>query len=193
VLLQEVERGWILAGGTDILQYLADSLHMNYAYAGAHDRQFGNAILSRYEITDPAAIRLPYGAGPQGRSAIVGTVATSEGPIQFVSVHLQHKDDGATREAQVEALLEALEPVSSRVIAGDFNDTPDSATVQLMLDAGYASAQDDLWHHENTYVGSDFNARIDYVFLEGVAGSSFGIGDSPQSDHLNLAVTAAVR
>lgn len=192
VLLQEVERGWVLAGGTDILQYLADSLHMNYAYAGAHDRQFGNAILSRYEIADPVAIQLPYGAGPQGRSAIVGTIATTEGPIQFVSVHLQHKDDGATREAEVDALLAALEPVRSRVIAGDFNDTPESPAVVRMLDAGYASAQDLLWHDEDTYVGSDFNARIDYQFLLGVAGSGFGIGRSPSSDHLNLAVTVAV-
>ncbi len=192
VLLQEVERGWILAGGTDILQYLADSLHMNYVYAGAHDRQFGNAILSRYEIADPTAIRLPYGAGPQGRSAIVGTIATSEGPIQFVSVHLQHKDDDATRVSEVEALLAALGPVPSRVIAGDFNDTPGSEAVGLMLDAGYASAQDLLWREQDTYVGSDFNARIDYQFLRGVSGSGFGIGSSPQSDHLNLAVTVAV-
>ncbi len=193
VLLQEVERGWILAGGTDLLEYLADSLHMYYVYAGAHDRQFGNAILSRYPITDPDMIRLPYGAGPQGRSAIVGTVATSKGPIQFVSVHLQHKDDDATRVAEVEALLAALAPVPSRVVAGDFNDTPDSRAVALMLGAGYTSAQDALWHEQDTYVGSDFNARIDYQFLEGVSATGFGIGDSGRSDHLNLTVTVAVR
>ena len=192
VLVQEVERGWILAGGTDTLQYLADSLHMQWVYSPAHDRQFGNAILSRYPITDSEMIRLPYGAGPQGRSAIVGTVTTSKGPIQFVSVHLQHKDDDATRVSEVEALLAALKPVPSRVVAGDFNDTPDSRAVALMLAAGYTSAQDSLFHEQNTYVGSDFNARIDYQFLEGVKGTGFAIGDSGRSDHLNLALTVAV-
>jgi len=193
VLVQEVERGWILAGGTDTLQYLADSLHMYWVYAGAHDRQFGNAILSRYPIVDPDMIRLPYGAGPQGRSAILGTVATSKGPIQFVSVHLQHKDDDATRVSEVEALLAGLKPVPSRVVAGDFNDTPDSRAVALMLAAGYTSAQDALFHEQNTYVGSDFNARIDYQFLQGVSGTGFAIGNSGRSDHLNLTSTVAVQ
>jgi endonuclease/exonuclease/phosphatase family metal-dependent hydrolase len=192
VLVQEVVRGWILAGGTDVLQYLADGLHMNYAYVGAHDRQFGNAILSRYPITDSSMIRLPYGAGPQGRSAIVGTIATSKGPIQFVSVHLQHKDDDATRVSEVKALLAGLKPVPSRVVAGDFNDTPGSRAVALMLAAGYTSAQDAVWHEQDTYVGSDFNARIDYQFLLGVSASNFQIGNSGRSDHLNLASTVAV-
>lgn len=192
VLLQEVERGWILAGGTDTLQYLADSLHMYYVYGGAHDWQFGNAILSRYPIADPDMVRLPYGAGPQGRSAIIGTVATSEGPIQFVSIHLQHKDDDATRILEVEALLAALEPVPSRVVGGDFNDTSDSSAIALMLGAGYTSAQDALGHEQDTYVGSDFNARIDYLFLDGASGAGFGIGDSGRSDHLDLSVTVAV-
>ncbi len=191
LLLQEVERGWILAGGTDLLQYLADGLDMNYVYAGAHDRQFGNAILSRYPIEDPDVVHLPYGAGPQGRSAILGTVATSDGPIQFVSVHLQHKDDEATRVAEATALLDALEPVPARMIAGDFNARPDAESVALMLDAGYTSAQDALLGEADTYVGSDFVARIDYQFLLGVRGSDFSIGDSGRSDHLDLDLTVA--
>jgi len=191
LLLQEVERGWILAGGTDLLQYLADSLDMNYVYAGAHDRQFGNAILSRYPITDPDYIQLPYGAGPQGRSAIIGTIATSDASIQFVSVHLQHKNDEATRVAEVKALLAALKPVPARMIAGDFNARPDAESVALMLDAGYTSAQDALLGEANTYVGSDFIARIDYQFLLGVTGSDFSIGDSGRSDHLDLDLTVA--
>jgi endonuclease/exonuclease/phosphatase family metal-dependent hydrolase len=137
-------------------------------------------------------IRLPYGAGPQGRSAIVGTIATSKGPIQFVSVHLQHKDDDATRVSEVKALLAGLKPVPSRVVAGDFNDTPGSRAVALMLAAGYTSAQDAVWHEQDTYVGSDFNARIDYQFLLGVSASNFQIGNSGRSDHLNLASTVAV-
>ena len=193
LLLQEVERGWILAGGTDLLQYLADALDMNYAYAGAHDRQFGNAILSRYPITDPSYIRLPYGKGPQGRSAIVGTVATASGDIQFVSVHLQHKNDEKTRVDEVTTLLDKLGTAPARMIAGDFNARPDAASVRMMTEAGYVSAQDSLFHEQNTYVGSDFQARIDYQFLDGVRGSDFAIGDSTRSDHLDLSEVVSVK
>lgn len=105
VLLQEVERGWILAGGTDLLQLLADGLGMGYAYVGAHDQQFGNAILSRYPLNDTVRISLPYGTGPQGRSAVSATVDTINGPMRFAALHLQHKENSATRVAEVEAFL----------------------------------------------------------------------------------------
>ncbi len=185
VIIQEMTRGWILAGGTDMLQVLADELDMGYVYVGAHDHQFGNAILSRYELKDVEAHKLPYGAGPQGRSAIVATIDTANGPIQFTSIHLQHKDDDATRVAEAEEYLKVVTPAPAALVAGDFNDTPDSDVVALML-KHYSSAQDDSIGNANTYVGSDFQDRIDYVFYTGLKVTEFAIGDSGLSDHLSL-------
>jgi endonuclease/exonuclease/phosphatase family metal-dependent hydrolase len=191
VLLQEVARGWILAGGTDLLQILADELGMNYVYLGTHDRQFGNAILSRYEILDPVSIPLPYGAGPQRRAAIAATIQTSRGAVRVVSVHLQNKDDEATRVAQAEALIAGLpEDGLPIVVGGDFNDTPESTTVATMLDAGFGSAQGVASRPADTYLGGDFHARLDYVFVRDVdAISDLALGGSPLSDHLSLSVT----
>ncbi|MCJ7826752.1 MAG: endonuclease/exonuclease/phosphatase family protein, partial [Demequinaceae bacterium] len=194
VLLQEVDRGWILGGGADLLQVLADGLGMNYVFLGTHDQQFGNAILSRFKISDAVAIPLPYGAGPQRRAAIAATIETSEGPIRVVSVHLQNHDDEATRVAQVEALLAGLSDDGlPTVVGGDFNATPESATVEVMLDSGFVSAQDWISEPADTYFGGDFVARLDYVFGRGVPFSDFSLGDSSLSDHLSLGVTVAVR
>lgn len=46
VLLQEVARGWVLAGGTDVATWLGHRLDMHVSFAPAADRQFGNAVLS---------------------------------------------------------------------------------------------------------------------------------------------------
>ncbi|MBN2177738.1 MAG: endonuclease/exonuclease/phosphatase family protein [Demequinaceae bacterium] len=193
VLLQEVDRGWILGGGADLLQLVADGLDMNYVFLGTHDQQFGNAILSRYSIDDVLAIPLPFGAGPQRRAAIAATIETADGPIRVVSVHLQHKDDEATRVAEVETLLAGLpDDGTPTVVGGDFNATPESATVSRMTDAEFLSAQDQLWQPADTYLGDDFHARLDYLFGLGVSFSEFTLGDSPLSDHLSLAITVAV-
>lgn len=193
LLLQEVERGWILAGGTDLLQYLADALDMNYVYAGAHDRQFGNAVLSRYPITEPEIVVLPYGTGPQGRNAVIGTIETAGGPVLFGSVHLQHKDYDATRVAEVQELLDHISADVPIVIGGDYNDTPDSRAVALMEGAGFVSIQDLLLGEQDTYIGSDFIARIDYSWLGAdLTVSDFAIGDSPRSDHMSLTFVVTV-
>ncbi|MCJ7827471.1 MAG: endonuclease/exonuclease/phosphatase family protein, partial [Demequinaceae bacterium] len=76
------------------------------------------------------------------------------------------------------------------VVGGDFNDGPGSTAVSRMLEAGFISAQDQLWQPADTYLGADFHARLDYVFGRGVAFSVFALGDSGLSDHLSLGVTA---
>lgn len=78
------------------------------------------------------------------------------------------------------------------IVGGDFNDTPESEAVALMESNGFLSAQDALLGEADTYVGSDFQARIDYLFLlGGIDFSDFSLGDSPNSDHLSLSLTVS--
>jgi len=192
LVLQEVERGWVLGSGTDLLQVLADALDMNYVFVGTHDRQFGNAILSRYTIVDPVVIPLPYGAGPQRRAALVATIETEAGPVRVASLHLQNHNDGATRVAEIEAFLAALpDDDVPTLVGGDFNDTPTSATMSRMRAAGFTSIQDALDAAADTYVGADFVDRIDYLWERGLDPTDFVLGSSPLSDHLSLAATVS--
>jgi endonuclease/exonuclease/phosphatase family metal-dependent hydrolase len=184
LLLQEVDRGWILAGGVDILEYFAGELAMEYTYSPAHDPQFGNAVFTSRPFTNARTIELPYGDGPQRRSAAVVEFMG----VTYASVHLQHKERDDTRVAQAEALLEGLGSQGRVVVGGDFNDTANSRAFATMIAAGYLSAHGE-GKGQDTYVGPDFQAQIDYVFARGVDLRDFEVVDSPWSDHLPLVVT----
>ena len=114
VTLQEVQRGWVFGGGSDMATWLAHRLGMTIRFAPAADHQFGNAVLARSELTDVVVHPLPYGAGPQSRSALSTTLTTADGtPLRVTSVHMQHRESNTpTRLEQLTALAEA-EPVDA--------------------------------------------------------------------------------
>ena len=68
VVLQEVARGWLIAGTTDLAEWLSMHVGLPFAWAPAADGQFGNVVLSRLPIASARAVPLPYGVGPQHRS-----------------------------------------------------------------------------------------------------------------------------
>ncbi len=123
VTLQEVERGWIFGGGADMATWLSRRLDMTIEFAPAADRQFGNAVLSRSALTDAEIHHLPYGDGPQNRSALATTLTTASGAdVRVTSVHLQHRASNTpTRLAQ----LQALAIRRSREPAGDSRRRPE--------------------------------------------------------------------
>lgn len=190
VTLQEVSRGWVLGGGTDMATWLAQRLRMNVAFAPAADRQFGNAILTNLPTTNVTAIELPYGNGPQQRSAISADIDTPNGTMRVTSVHLQNKSHIPTRLDQIDTLLDAQADAPILIIAGDFNARPGSAEINQMTDAGLVSAQDvsgDPTALTDPSINPD--KRIDWVFGRGVTFTSTEVlADALSSDHLPLVV-----
>ncbi|MBZ4022151.1 endonuclease [Rhodobacter sp. TJ_12] len=93
----------------------------------------GNALLARAPLRRAFMLRLPgqghwYGDAGQprlgGRVAVGAEVATTSGPIVFVSTHLESASDAAHRTAQVAALIDALNthfPNRPVLIGGDLN------------------------------------------------------------------------
>ncbi len=191
VTLQEVSRGWVLGGGTDMATWLAQRLDMRVAYAPAADRQFGNAVLTNLPTTDITAIDLPYGEGPQERSAISVDIDLPDGPLRIISVHLQNKSQHiATRLEQIDRLLEAHADAPVMVIAGDFNAQPGSPEIDTMTGTGLISAQDvsgDPTALTDPSINPD--KRIDWVFGRGVSFVNTEVlADALSSDHLPLVV-----
>ena len=64
VTLQEVQRGWVFGGGSDMATWLAHRLDMTIHFAPAADHQFGNAVLARSELTDVVVHPLPVRRRP---------------------------------------------------------------------------------------------------------------------------------
>lgn len=188
VTLQEVERGWIFGGGADMATWLSRRLNMTIHFAPAADRQFGNAVLSRSALTDVAIHDLPYGDGPQNRSALATTLTTASGvSLRVTSVHLQHRAENTpTRLEQLSALAEAEPVTPPALLAGDFNATPGSPEITFLTDAGWVSAVDAAGDPSSlTSTSTDPSERIDWIFGQGVTFESAKVlPGQTESDHL---------
>lgn len=186
VTLQEVARGWVLGGGTDMATWLAHRLDMSVEFAPAADRQFGNAILTRSPLVDAQVVQLPYGAGPQERSALTGRVELADGTwLRVTSVHLQHRSvNTPTRLNQLATLEAELPSATPALLAGDLNAEPGSPEIELVDGEKWVSAVDSAG--DTTALTSptdDPDARIDWVLGQGVTFRAATVLDDVSSDH----------
>jgi endonuclease/exonuclease/phosphatase (EEP) superfamily protein YafD len=110
-----------------------------------------------------------------------------------MSTHLDYRRDDAERIANVRELIEMVERDTALpvIIAGDFNDLPDSRTheamKQTLQDAWEIVGQD----HGFTFSSLQPARRIDYVFYKPVGGLTpqrAWVPLSQASDHLPLVV-----
>lgn len=192
VVLEEVGRGWPIAGEADELAWLARRLGMHATWAGAADEQFGNAILTGEDVGQAETLRLPYGAGPQARSALRVRIPLPSGEVWVIGAHLE--GDPSTRADQIRAILDAW-GAAPTVLAGDLNMQPGQPDVQLFIDAGLASVQDAVGDPgASTSRDPNFPGdRVDWIWTsEGLSPSGFVIVQSAASDHLPLVVDVTV-
>lgn len=161
----------------------------NGAVATMEDTDFGNAVASRWPITEQACIELPRGDRDEGRCAVVVTIDAPFGDLCFASTHLNWKlHDGRSRELQVVALTDALLKRRPRggfppIVVGDFNAEPDSAEIRFMkglqslgersvafFDAWTVAGDGGpgcTWSNRNAFasIALEPERRIDYVFV----------------------------
>lgn len=190
VTLQEVSRGWVMGGGADAATWLADRLGMRMAFAPAADRQFGNAVLTTLPMDGVRVVELPYGEGPQRRSALTVDVPVGGGPLSVTSVHLQHREENTpTRLDQLETLLTGVDPTGPAVIAGDLNAEPGWPEIDL-LSQMWASAVDVAGDPAAlTFPSTGPVQRIDWVFGASVSlQEATVLTDARSSDHLPIVV-----
>jgi endonuclease/exonuclease/phosphatase family metal-dependent hydrolase len=197
VTLQEVSRGWAIAGTTDLAEWLSHRLHMSYVYAPAADGQFGNVVLSRLPIVASEGVYLPKGAGPMRRSYARAEVDLGSGQsVDVISVHLQHREQNTkTRLTQIAVLIDTWPRARPAVLAGDLNAEPGSPEVAEFESLGLVSAQDVTGHEElPTSPSQGPRVRIDWIFgTNDVGFAEFSIPRTTASDHLPLAVDVTIR
>jgi endonuclease/exonuclease/phosphatase family metal-dependent hydrolase len=194
VLLQEVSRGWVQGGGVEMATWLANRLGYAFAFAPAADRRFGNVILAREAPVAAETLALPYGQGPQHRSALAAQVRVGSAWVQVTSVHLQHRPANTpTRVRELETLLDELAVDDGRrvpmVVGGDLNAGPGDPEPALLTAAGFVSAVDAVGTAQalsDPTTGP--SRRIDWVFGRGVGFRSARFLDTRASDHLPVVV-----
>ncbi|MEX1178855.1 MAG: endonuclease/exonuclease/phosphatase family protein [Nitriliruptor sp.] len=190
VVLNEVDRGWLLEGGHDLLRLLRDETGMPATFAPAADDVWGNAILSRHPLRDVRTVALPSGGAAMRRSFVSAVVRTPGGDLAVVGTHLHHvEEDRTVRSIQARAVAAEVSRLRSRglpvAVLGDLSaaaDAPELEPLDFLDDAVPGGAP--------TYPSDDPRVRLDHVLVTpGVTASDAVIGDSTASDHLPVSVT----
>lgn len=189
VLLQEIERGWLLEGSTDLLPLLSRRLRMPYTFMGSvTDPISGNAILSRYPILSAGKAELPSLDTLVGRGYSWAQIDLGAGEtLWVVTTHLHHvPEDSDVRIAQIAAILRTWPMQPQTILAGDLNAVMGSQEIEMLLDAGFV----DSWAE----AGDGDRPSIDWIFhtTDLIARDAEKI-ENRASDHPAVAVTIELK
>jgi endonuclease/exonuclease/phosphatase family metal-dependent hydrolase len=198
---QEAMRG----DGFDQVAEILDGLPYEIEYACASmwgEREFGNAVASRWSVAGREVLQLPDVDTNEGRVALSVTIDAPFGELSFTCTHLNWKlHHGFVREAQVVPLCEMVLRRRPRegfppIVVGDFNAEPDSDEIRYV--SGFASQHERsvmfydawrvagdggpgyTWSNRNRFaaIALEPERRIDYIFAGYPirAGDRYGVG-----------------
>ncbi|MET8356119.1 endonuclease/exonuclease/phosphatase family protein [Micromonospora sp. NPDC005171] len=195
VLLSEVDRAWLLNGGHDTLDLLADRLGMPYVFGPAADPVWGDAVLSRWPVSDPRTLPLAAVGAPTGAQALAVTLDLGDGVrTAVVSTHLQ-PPPGKGPVVQARAVANfATRYAAGRplVVAGDLNTEPGDEAFAEFSNAGLVDALAAA-RPLATSPADDPRQQIDHIFVSpGLTPSDPVAPRSTASDHLPVAVTVTL-
>jgi endonuclease/exonuclease/phosphatase family metal-dependent hydrolase len=136
VALQEVDRNTTRTGKVDQAAELARLTRMNHVF-GANiafqGGQYGNAILSRYPITEHRNHLLPNVDAGEQRGVLAATIhMPKDRSLSLLATHFDHRRPDAERLASAKFVnqLTTKQPEMPAIFAGDLNDVPASRTLQ---------------------------------------------------------------
>ncbi|MEO5357576.1 MAG: endonuclease/exonuclease/phosphatase family protein [Nitrospirae bacterium YQR-1] len=173
-----------------------------YGYCHMYMNKYpeGIAISGKYNLINPQVIDLNKNLVEElhplmDRYATAAQFEIFGHKVIFASIHLDHGENPRIRYAQVEKLVKVLESTYgtdyyASIIAGDFNDTEDSITIEYMKDVGYK----DAYRHCHRSGGNTFNStnpftRIDYIMVKGkvkIHSAELILNDPKLSDHIGV-------
>src|SRR5438445_12341823 len=159
--LQGAVRGWVLDEQHDALGVLAERLDMPYGVRPNIGDLYGNAILSRFPMTDVK--RVHYALQPGAKHQPRGAVGVRIGDVLVVTTHLddvQDAESSAIRQEQVRTILREWDGEKVAVVAGDMNAEPGDLEMGLFSEAGYADLAEPAGP---TTTMDDPPKRIDYI------------------------------
>jgi endonuclease/exonuclease/phosphatase family metal-dependent hydrolase len=195
--LQEISRGWLINGSTDLVEWLARRLGMQVVFRGTADPIWGNALLTSYPILESGHGGLPQLDTLIRRGYLWARLDVGPGdPLTIVTTHLhQIEADSDIRLAQVPVLIEAWGGAPHSVILGDLNAEPGSLEMAMLAEAGLI----DAWSVAGAGPGYTWRAdaadqRIDWIWVTpDLLVTGFTIPQTTASDHLPIWVELEIR
>jgi endonuclease/exonuclease/phosphatase family metal-dependent hydrolase len=190
VALQEVSRGWLLDGSTDLAAFLGRRLKMQVLFQGTADPVWGNALLTRLPILEQGAAPLPLAGTLLPRGYLWATLdAGLPEPLLIIVTHLHHvESEHAPRLEQVPVLLDFWDGRPYTLLVGDLNSEPGYREMELLQEAGLL----DAWAAAGTGDGLTWPAidpfeRIDWIWhTPDLRPRQSQVLRSTASDHLPL-------
>lgn len=186
---------------TDQVAYLARQLGLEYAFSpsidlkskkGQPNRQFGNALLSKYPIMELKSHPLNFFRGPfEGRSMLDAKIIVENKPLNICITHLSLNP--FLNRRQLDYIMSHLRSSPTPVILmGDMNMLPKSKSWRMVTEG-----LQDVWSIKgtelgNTYPSSKPKLRLDYIFCDQafkvIEADVFTI-NRQASDHLPVVAT----
>ena len=168
VALQEVDKNTIRTGKVNQDIELSRLTKMNCVFGSNitfQGGQYGNAILSKFPIIKNKNFLLPNVDSGEQRGLLQSQIQISNKEnILFFSTHLDHRRSDTERLASAKAINQiiSLDNKSPAILAGDFNDVPDSPTLKEL---------GKVWLRTNkkilrTIPASKPSRQIDYIFVQ---------------------------
>ena len=194
ILLQEMDE----VGAEQI----ARGLQMNYFYYPAaieptYDKNFGNAILSRWPILDSHKLILPHKSlsNRMNRIATRATIRVHGTDILIYSVHTESVFTlPRFREDQYRAVLEDLGLEDKIIIGGDFNSFTESDVEEIetaYTQAGFTRVSEGCGF---TVIKYGIGVTTDHIFAKGFMVQETGkLAGATASDHLPIWVTLKLK
>ncbi len=168
VALQEVDKNTTRTGKVNQDIELAHLTKMNSVFGSNitfQGGQYGNAILSKFPIIKNKNFLLPNVDSGEQRGLLRSQIQISNKEnVLFFSTHLDHRRSDTERLASAEVINQiiSLDNKSPAILAGDFNDVPESPTLKEL---------GKLWLRTNkkilkTIPASKPSRQIDYIFVQ---------------------------
>ncbi|MEU8174256.1 endonuclease/exonuclease/phosphatase family protein [Microbispora hainanensis] len=211
VLMNEVDRGWLLNGGHDDLARIARGLGMRYYFAPAADRLWGDALLTNLPVAAIGSTRLGRHGYPTGAQAQSIVLKIGDREVGVIDTHLQEPRGQAPEVAAIARRL-AAGPLPSGalpsgalpsgplpsgtagagprpvIVAGDLNTTPSDPQMRVLEAAGLSDPLRALGDPPTSPADAPVR-RIDHVLIsDGLTAVAAEAPRVPYSDHLPLVV-----
>lgn len=184
IALQEINED-IYGDGSDnqcivIANSLSDHFGVDYYYYQQQthlswDNQFKEfiGIISKYPVDDEGYVQLVTGVFP--RKVVWNQINTALGEINFFCTHLSFNSQDVRLEQvqQIDAYITEISQenkVNTSILCGDFNDQPNSSTIEYLTNTETDDFFYDSFHKANpdlpgyTVPSNSPNSKIDYIF-----------------------------